>query len=72
MILGFWKTFTAAAISLGVSREAVRKWQLNGVPAERVREICAATNWTVTPHALRPDLFPNATDAMPISEEKAA
>jgi|JI9StandDraft_1071089.scaffolds.fasta_scaffold995557_1 DNA-binding transcriptional regulator YdaS (Cro superfamily) len=34
-------------------------------PAECVIAIAAATGWEFTPHALRPDLYPNATDALP-------
>jgi DNA-binding transcriptional regulator YdaS (Cro superfamily) len=65
-VLQYFKSFTEAAIAIGVSREAVRKWVRDGVPAERVLPICEATGWRVTPHQLRPDLYPNRTDAMPM------
>lgn len=64
-VLHYFKTFTEAAAAIGVSREAVRKWVRDGVPAERVIPICEATRWKVTPHVLRPDLYPNASDALP-------
>lgn len=67
-VLLYFKSFTAAATALGVSREAVRKWERDGVPAERVLKICEATGWRVVPHQLRPDLYPNPTDAMPAME----
>jgi len=41
----------------GISGEAVRKWGISGVPAERVISIYHATRGAVTPHDLRPDLF---------------
>jgi len=37
----------------------------NGVPPERVLPICAETGWRVTPHEVRPDIYPNPTDALP-------
>jgi DNA-binding transcriptional regulator YdaS (Cro superfamily) len=64
-ILHFWPTITAAAAALGLSREAVRKWLRDGIPAERVIFICEKTGWKVTPHMLRPDLYPNVDDALP-------
>ncbi len=43
---------------LKVSDEAVRKWRLKRVPAERVLQIEKATKNEVTRHQLRPDLYP--------------
>lgn len=40
-------------------------------PAEYVLAISAATEWELRPHDLRPDLYPNPTDALP-SEASAA
>lgn len=37
-------------------------------PAEYVIPISEATGWELTPHALRPDLYPNPTDALPKGE----
>lgn len=45
------------ARQLGVSGEAVRKWEINRPPAERCRAIERATQGAVTVHDLRPDLF---------------
>lgn len=64
-VLNYFPTNTAAANALGVSREAVRKWERDGVPAERVLQIAEATKWKVTPHMLRSDIYPNPTDALP-------
>lgn len=34
-------------------------------PAEWALPICEAVGWRVTPHVLRPDVYPNPTDAVP-------
>lgn len=50
---------------VGVSYQALRKFERTLVPGERVIPIARATAWRVTPHQLRPDLYPNATDGIP-------
>lgn len=60
-----FKTNSAAARALRVSGEAVRKWLRDGIPAERVLEVSRVAEWRVTPHELRPDLYPNPTDGLP-------
>lgn len=51
--------------ALGVARRTVFLWKQNGVPAERVPEVEAATG--IPRHRLRPDLWPaNATPAAPL------
>lgn len=64
-VLHCYKTNAEAAREQGVSSEAVRKWVKFGVPAERVVEFCRKTGWKTTPHALRPDIYPNPRDALP-------
>lgn len=54
--------------SLGLSRGAVSQWE--EVPAERVLSVCALTNWRITPHQVRPDLYPNIGDGMPCNCEQ--
>lgn len=49
--------------TLGLSRGAVSQWDI--VPAERVLAVAAATGWQVTPHELRPDIYPNPCDGLP-------
>ena len=56
---------SALARALGVSPQAVNQWLKSKVPAERVLDIEFATNGQVTRHDLRPDLYPNPTDALP-------
>jgi len=65
-ILHFFESYASAARALGVSGEAVRKWSRDGVPAGRVLYVCEVTNWAVSPNQLRPDIYPNQLDALPI------
>ncbi|MGL3103526.1 transcriptional regulator [Enterobacter asburiae] len=51
---------------IGVSKMAVSLWRRKGIPAERVLPIYGVTG--VTPHELRPDLYPNPTDGLPKEE----
>jgi len=69
-VFQFFNTYADAARALGVSGEAIRKWVRDGVPAERVIDVSRATGWKETPHLLRPDLYPNPSDAIP--KDKAA
>lgn len=46
---------------MGVTEEAVRRWMLHGVPPGRVLQVCRVTYGAVTPHDLRPDLYPDPT-----------
>ncbi|MDQ2128006.1 MULTISPECIES: transcriptional regulator [Leclercia] len=54
---------SALGALIGVSKMAVSLWRRNGIPAERVLPVFEATG--VTPHELRPDLYPNPTDGLP-------
>ena len=53
------------ATAVGVSYQAIRKYERGTVTAERALAVCRATDWIVTPHMLRPDLYPNPADAIP-------
>jgi DNA-binding transcriptional regulator YdaS (Cro superfamily) len=48
-----------------VSPQGVSKWADAGIPSDRVLAIARATGYKVTPHRLRPDLYPNPTDGLP-------
>ncbi|HHI2551387.1 TPA: transcriptional regulator [Klebsiella aerogenes] len=52
------------ADKIGITKQAISLWHRMGIPAARVLQIFNATG--VTPHELRPDLYPNPTDGMPI------
>ena len=52
------------ACTIGVSGMAVSQWKAKGtVPSSRVLQVFSATG--VTPHELRPALYPNPTDGLP-------
>ena len=60
---------TKLAAMLGIKPMSISRWKnrYNGVvPAERVLPIFTITG--VTPHELRPDLYPNPTDGLPKQE----
>lgn len=55
------------ASRLGISPNAISQWKgkLKGnVPPDRVLPVFHVTG--ITPHELRPDLYPNPTDGLPI------
>ncbi len=57
----------------GVSAQGVTNWRARGVPYDQVLVIASATGWAVTPHELRPDIYPFPTDGLPPDvREKAA
>ena len=59
-------TATNLATMLGIKPMSVSRWKnryQGMVPADRVLQIYAATS--VTPHELRPDLYPNPSDGLP-------
>lgn len=58
---------------LNITYQAVLKWwRVGEVPAERVLAVCAARDWSVTPHQVRPDLYPHPHDGLPDHLRKAA
>lgn len=54
------------AARLGEHRGTVTNWGRRGIPAERVLDICRLTEWRITPHQLRPDIYPNPDDGLPL------
>ena len=59
-------TATNLATMRGIKPMSVSRWKnryQGMVPADRVLQIYAATG--VTPHELRPDLYPNPSDGLP-------
>jgi DNA-binding transcriptional regulator YdaS (Cro superfamily) len=57
----------ALAKAAGISESLVGHW-CNGlrlVPPEQAIRLAKLTKWRLTPHQLRPDIWPNATDALP-------
>lgn len=54
----------------GVAPPNVTRWLSSHVPAHHVIAICAAVDWRVTPHQVRPDIYPYPFDAVPIEARK--
>lgn len=49
-----------------LGQSAISNWLQRGrVPSERVLDVARAVGFGVTPHELRPDLYPNADDGLP-------
>lgn len=59
------------ARAMGVTVQAVRKWLVSGIPAERVLPIYRATRGAVTPNQMRPDIYPDPTWLPPLDESPA-
>lgn len=59
------------ARAVGVTKQAISKWvRQRSIPVERVISVSRATGWQVTPHQLRPDIYPNATDGLPSDDSQ--
>ena len=58
------------AAAVGVTEPAVRHWANGnrGIPATQVLPIYHATHGAVTPHELRPDLYPDPTWLPPLTQ----
>lgn len=70
--IAHFHTQTALARALGLRPMTVAQWMVRGVPAERVLSIAEATDFAVTPHEIRPDLYPNPSDGLPAHSPRAA
>jgi DNA-binding transcriptional regulator YdaS (Cro superfamily) len=64
---------TALASACGVKQAYIWNWinRDKRVPAEYVIPACRATGFEVTPHQMRPDIYPNKTDGMPPGKPRA-
>jgi DNA-binding transcriptional regulator YdaS (Cro superfamily) len=50
---------------MGVKQARLCNWLARGsIPAERIIPLCSALEWVITPHQLRPDLYPHWLDGM--------
>jgi len=58
-----------AALLGGSIKQSHVSWWINKrddeVPSEHVLAASRITGWRFTPHDLRPDIYPNPTDALP-------
>ncbi|QIP56854.1 transcriptional regulator [Hafnia alvei] len=67
--IGVIKSQTDIASELGTKPQAVSLWFNSQVPANRVIPLCGVLGWEVTPHQVRPDLYPNPTDGLPANKQ---
>ncbi|MFW6342883.1 MAG: helix-turn-helix domain-containing protein [Halothiobacillaceae bacterium] len=60
---------SALAAALGLKQAHVWHWlhKSKRCPAEQVIAVSKATAWRVTPHELRPDVYPHPDDGLPTS-----
>jgi len=65
---------TALAISINRPQPTVAAWvnRFKRVGTEYVITVSEATNWQVTPHELRPDIYPHPQDGLPEHLRQAA
>ena len=58
---------TATAKALGVKQGQVWNWmnREGETPASQVIPLCRAVGYSVTPHQLRPDIYPYPLDGIP-------
>ncbi|HGA4975920.1 TPA: transcriptional regulator, partial [Salmonella enterica subsp. enterica serovar Charity] len=61
---------SSLAKRMGCKQQTVSLWLNNDVPASKVLALCSSLNWRITPHEVRPDLYPNPADGLP-AEPKA-
>jgi DNA-binding transcriptional regulator YdaS (Cro superfamily) len=55
---------------LGSNSQAVNQWFAKSViPARFVLKLCEFVGWAITPHQVRPDLYPSELDGMPRAAE---
>ena len=57
---------TALGLLIEKRQSSVRNWMMSGrVPAEYVIAVSRSLDFRITPHQLRPDLYPHKDDGLP-------
>jgi DNA-binding transcriptional regulator YdaS (Cro superfamily) len=67
-VLDIAGTQTALAAKIGTGQATVSAWVNrydNTVGADYVIKVSEAVEWKVTPHQLRPDIYPHPDDGLP-------
>lgn len=60
------ETKARLARKINIKPQALQQWLTSGiVPADRVLSVAGAVDYQVTPHDLRPDLYPHPEDGLP-------
>lgn len=56
----------AISKELGITPQAVNQWfSKSAIPPRFVLQLCGLTDWKITPHEIRPDLYPSPNDGLP-------
>ncbi len=64
-------TQRALAEKVGCKQSAIAMWLAReSVPSDMVLKVAEASGWQVTPHELRPDIYPNPTDGLPADDAR--
>ena len=53
------------AMLMSTKQQSVSRWFNSKFPVSRVIHLCQLMQWGVTPHELRPEIYPNPTDGLP-------
>ncbi|WP_339053574.1 YdaS family helix-turn-helix protein [Arsenophonus endosymbiont of Crataerina pallida] len=63
--------YTQAEIAnyFGCKQQSVAQWFSRSIPSQRVIPLCEMLKWNITPHLLRPDIYPNPTDGIPADKQ---
>ena len=62
----FCAGISAMSIKVNEKSNVISMWlQRKKIPSEKVILVSQATNYQVTPHELRPDLYPHPQDGLP-------
>lgn len=56
---------TEIAKRMGCTPQTVSLWFKNGVPPKKIRPLCDALNWEITPHEVDPETHPTPTSGIP-------
>lgn len=64
---------SALAKAIGLKQGHIYYWMKTGrIPGDHVLAVCEAVSFEVTPHELRPDIYPNPTDGLPVDSQAVA
>ncbi|EMC3249606.1 helix-turn-helix domain-containing protein [Salmonella enterica] len=56
------------AKAMGITPQAVNQWfSKSSIPSTFVLRVCELVDWRITPHEVRPDLYPSRYDGLPDS-----
>ncbi|MBK8916414.1 MAG: helix-turn-helix domain-containing protein [Phycisphaerales bacterium] len=58
------QTALAAGLEPPARPQAIQQWRR--IPADRVIQVARLTRYELTPHDLRPDLYPHPDDGLPV------